>query len=423
MTRIKEILSDLIEQTKNQSNELSKINYVLRFDQYEPTKDLSPNEIDVKYEKTSFIIYELKEKIKRFIIKINNRSNSDVTKHPLNPSLTSDEINKIAFQMMKNELFRLEQNITNYNFFLNTILYLEEPSHTIKISTEEYKKIKINCLMFLLNCDYELDNSNYQNYQFSYKTKESIFVRKSMFDNGKGQMVEDRFTIKANIKDVAKIIRDSASHGEYYYEENGSIRIENSEDIPRINMNISFVELYNYIITNLSEETKDKYKWLFSLLETDNIAEFINSNRDNKKEISKQLIVLSLFNIIQYNLQHHFKDESMHSKIDLSMFNFNNHLSDDKNITSELSEYDKLLIIKNAIGHGNIHWDSNFLILENRWIRKRNKNNGKNKDIICSSAYLDILDFMCQQSLYHISTISQSEYAMYESSLNSDKRL
>ena len=80
------------------------------------------------------------------------------------------------------------------------------------------------------------------------------------------------------------------------------------------------------------------------------------------------MIILMLNNIVQYNIEHHFKEtESEIDNLDLSAFSIFDENNNGIDITANLTNKDKLMNIKNAIGHDNVTWNGDELIFINDW--------------------------------------------------------
>lgn len=122
--------------------------------------------------------------------------------------------------------------------------------------------------MFLLDVDYENDSMNEI---YSFPNISISIIENRIKRDGR----EDDFTVKAKGKKYAKILRDAASHGEFYpndqrnnfshvnfdihneeiFRESSILRIENSKDIPRIGMNLQYGILHKFVMDNLSDDT------------------------------------------------------------------------------------------------------------------------------------------------------------------------
>lgn len=422
--KLKMEIIDFDASLKKKSNEIRKLQYLLQYGNLNKNSQLNDNEIDVEYEKTDFILFEFSEKFKLYKKILEEKSNSKV----FEPPLTHDEINNFAFRMIINEYSRLNQNIINYNFFMKTLSAFYKLGVNEKI--EDQGVIKTSILMFLLDCDYEKNPDIYEQYNFS---NISVKYRENKYQNGS----DDVMTIKAKNNRVAKMLRDAASHGEFYPEDQrnnlmhsnyriedndlifppSTIRIENSEVIPRIGFNMSYENLNKFVVDNLSEETRSKYKLLIKIVESENIEDVIYSSDGLSKDSIKEIMILMLHNIVQYNTEHHFKDLQMEDKIDLSKFNFYNLLMGGVDITSDLPQIKKLMTIKNALGHDNVNWNGDSLELINNWVPARGRA-VQNKAVI---SFNDIIFMFMQYNLYTVSTISQGEYDMYYKKSNNTK--
>jgi len=422
--RLKVEIIDFEANLKKKSNEIKKLQYLLQYGKSTKKSPLNDNEIDVEYEKTEFILFEFSEKFKLYKKLLEEKSNSKI----FDPPLMQNEINNFTFRMIINEYSRLNQNIINYNFFMKTLVSFYKLGVNEKI--EDQNVIKTSILMFLLDCDYEKNTDIYEQYNFS---NISVKYRENKYQNGN----DDIMTIKAKTKRIAKMLRDAASHGEFYPEDqrnnlmhlnykiedndlilpSSTIRIENSEVIPRIGFNMSYETLNKFVMENLSEEIKNKYSFLIKIVESKNIEDVIYSTDGLTKDSIKEIMILMLHNIVQYNTEHHFKDLQMEDKIDVSKFSFYNLLMGEVDITSDLPQLKKIMNVKNALGHDNVNWSGDNLELINDWTPARGRA-VKNKAVI---SFNDLIFMFIQHNLYNVSTISQGEYDMYYKKSNSIK--
>lgn len=361
-----------------------------------------------------WVCFELSEKIKLYILTIIKKT---YNLH-FNPPLTQEEINNIAFQQVNNEYSRLYQNIINYKFFLKMLsLYY----HTeCKITITNQQIIKTSILMFLLVCDYKHNQKKYDNFDFS---KIIIHSEINRCQNGK----EDVLPVKVKKQQVAKMIRNSASHGEFYlniqrnnvgsiYKDafscSKSIKIQNSGVIPQVSFNISLEDVKSFIRNNFSPDIRIKYMFLINIVNSDDIENVINNEKAITKDNIKELLILTLHNTIQYNTEHHFTDLHIEDLFDLSRFKFFDYLDDNKKeITSVLSNMEKIMNLKNALGHNSIKWKGDILELENKWSSKKKEP----VDVMCCIEFNDLIMFFMQQNLYRFSSISQADFDRYHS--------
>lgn len=118
-----------------------------------------------------------------------------------------------------------------------------------------------------------------------------------------------------------------------------------------------------------------------------------------KDELLKTLAILSMFNIVQYNNENHFKN--IHD-----MKNKENRLIDSLKIKEffsttysqdEKTNYDILQTIKNAIGHMNVIVNGDIITFYN-----------KMKEEKCSCSITDLFNFLLVDDLY--SMTSQTSY-------------
>ena len=410
--KIRVELEDIQDGLKKEIDEFRNTKYLLNHGK--TVDESTENIIDTEYFKTSYILFETQEKIKLY----KESLESKLANTNFNPSLTDAQKRMLIFRTIINEWSRLSTNLINYNFFLNCLSNFYNGKN--KISEKDADIIKTSMLMFILVTDFENNKAKYENYQFPDFKIECI----ENYNSG----VADRMTSKAQNREISKIIRDAASHGEFYpgdqrnnimhrkydpvnlFPNSSMIIIENSSIIPRIGMNLNFESLKYYVMDSVSDETKRKYPFIINII-NNNINETIENI--NKNDI-KELIVLMLNNIIQYNTEHHFKLADMSNSFNFDMFVYIDKLNDDLDITNQLSNDEKLMNVKNALGHNNVRWDNDEIILENIW----NPNRGKGKHVEIKSNFNDLVMFFMQYNIYDFSTISVSSFDIYRKNVN-----
>ena len=372
---------------------------------------------DNDYIKTLTIVSDFDNKRKYFEKMLKDK----ISTLRFDPPLSTEKENELVYRMLINEFGRLNNNLVSYNYFL-TFLSSYYKSGGIK-QPSNFNSFKINILMFLLDVDYEKNISAYENY--SFPEVPISYIENHLKRDGS----EDDFTIKAKNKKFAKILRDAASHGEFYpndqrnnfvhmnfkvqdeefLEESSMVRIENSKGIPRIGMNLQYGIIYNFVMDNLSDETKAKYNFLVKIVESNNFDEILNNCSSNDLN---QMLILILNNIVQYNLEHHFrKTENEIDKLDLSMFSIFDENNNGIDITSSLSSKDKLMNIKNAIGHDNISWNENEIVLINDWtpspLNTRDRRDPIKRRVVCNKEQL--IEFLLQNNLYNFAITNQAD--------------
>ena len=172
-------------------------------------------------------------------------------------------------------------------------------------------------------------------------------------------------------------------------------------------------------MSNLSDETKKKYGFLVKIIESDT---FENAISNCSKDDMNQMIVLILNNIIQYNIEHHYKEaDSMIDSLNLSMFKFYDELNNGLDITSNLTNKEKLMNIKNALGHDHIEFVNDDIVLINDWspTRPRDTRPQKKNKIVCSKK--DMIAFLLQNDLYQFSITNQVKNSIADTNKNSFK--
>lgn len=378
--------------------------------------DSDEYEYDVNYEKTFLILSDFERKIQYFKKLIKEK----VATLRFDPPITADKENELIHRMLINEYGILNNNLISYNYFLSFLSSYYKNESVEELSN--YNSFKINVLMFLLDVDYEKNATMYENYSFP-NIPISIIENHTKRDGS-----EDGFTVKAKNKNYAKILRDAASHGEFYpndqmnnfthmnfkvkdrelLNESSIVRIENSKGIPRIGMNLQYGILRDFVINNLSDDTKTKYDFLIKIVESNSFGSVITNC--SLKDFN-QMLVLMLNNIVQYNIEHHFKEsETEIDNLNLSMFNFYDENNDGIDITANLTNKDKLMNIKNAIGHDNIIWSDNQLVLINDWTPSHHSRDIRTpikRKIVCSRE--GVIEFLLQHDLYRFSISNQAD--------------
>ncbi len=367
-----------------------------------------------------YILRKLQEKKQLYISILSNY----IKDKYFDPPITPLQINYFANQMVKDEYIRLSQNLNNYNFFVSNLLNYYSDDDILCIPDNNIG-VKTSILMFLLVTDYEKNKINYNSYDLP-----DLKINYIASKNNHG--VDDDFTTKAKNREIATIIRNSASHGEYYVY-NDNIIFKNSRGIPRIDFTLSYNELYEFVMSNLTEDTKIKYKFLIKLL---NIRDY-NIGKCSKENL-KELMVFMLNNTIQYNYNHHFKTIEVSPKIfsktdtntfsdvinmskelDFSMFSYYDMTNDGVDVTTTLGNEEKLSIIKNGLGHDKAYWNFDEIIVDNIYIPSR----GKMKHKKCVTSFEKMIEFFINQNLYDTLLISKYDYYYLNSIRNNYSNL
>ena len=294
-----------------------------------------------------------------------------------------------------NQLYRIQYNIANYNTFICLMLrfFTKKKKYTDKIR-EYVDEFRLSMSAFILNMQFDNLVINIDNAYFSEEVRHSL-----------------HYISKSNDVNVSinKIIRNAISHGEYYlHNKNGKkyIKIENSGRKGKfLELEISYDEFIKYIKDNYLEEFNANYP-NFLLLSSILKENVVKENSIKKNEFIMSLITLNAFNIIEYNTQHHFKEIKYLNKfVDISNFIFKCS-EKSKYFEREITVYELLENIKNAIGHGNINYND-----ETEEIEFNNINPHKNPPEWVSSTKItlnDLIRFFSNSSLYNISTMTNS---------------
>ncbi len=415
LTDEEKIKLEIIEFQQNLRKEIIEISNIRFVLMHGKTHDDSNEyEYDPDYIKTLTIVSDFERKRKYFekILK------EKIASLRFDPPISSDKENELVSRMIINEFGRLNNNLISYNYFLSFLSSYYKNDNMEKLSN--FNSFKINTLMFLLDVDYEKNVSMYENYSFP-----DISI--SIIENHiKRDGREDDFTVKVKEKKYAKILRDAASHGEFYpndqrnnfahmnfdihneelLSESSIVRIENSKGIPRIGINLQYGILHKFVMDNLSDNTKLKYDFLVKIIEANSYQDVIENS--SSKDF-QQMIILMLNNIIQYNIEHHFKEtESEIDNLDLAGFSIYDENNNGIDITANLTNKDKLMNIKNAIGHDNITWNEDELILINDWTPSNPNRDTRapiKRKIVCNRQQL--IEFLLQSDLYNFAISNQ----------------
>lgn len=410
---------------QHEINESRNIRYLLTHGKL--TDDSDDINYDPEFLKTVSIMTDFKMKRDFF----ETRLKAKVKDLGIDPPLSSNEEKELISRMLINEYGRLNNNLISYNYFLAFLSSIY--GNNQKIDLSNFNSFKCNILMFLLDVDYEKNPQEYENYPFP-----NIPITFIANHVGKDNR-EDDLTVKAKSKRYAKILRDAASHGEFYpsdqrnnmahmnlntrdeqlFKETSIIRIENSSGIPRIGLNIQYRLLSDFVMSNLSNETKKKYDFLVKIIESNT---FENAISNCSKDDMNQMIILILNNIIQYNIEHHYKGaDSMIDSLDLSMFKFYDELNNGLDITSNLTNKEKLMNIKNALGHDHIEFVNDDIVLINDWspTRPRDTRPSRKNKIVCGKK--DMIAFLLQKDLYQFSITNQAKNSIATTNKNSFK--
>jgi len=406
-------IDEFLQDLKKEIKETSDIRFLLM---HGKTRDDS-NEYncDLDYMKTLSIISDFERKRQYFEKYLKEK----IASLRFDPPISIDKENELVYRMLINEYGRLNNNLISYNYFLSFLSSYYKNECMEKLSN--FNSFKTNILMFLLDVDYEKNATMYENYPFPNIT--ISFIENHIKRDGS----EDDFTVKAKNKNYAKILRDAASHGEFYpsdqrnnfahmnfkvqddelLNESSIVRIENSKGIPRIGINLQYGLLHSFVMDNLSDDTKLKYDFFIRIIEANSFDDVIANC--TLKDLD-QMLILMMNNIVQYNIEHHFKEtETEIDNLNLSMFSIFDENNNGINITNDLSNKDKLMNIKNAIGHDNVIWSGNDLVLINDW-RPSNPRDSRapiRRKIVCNRER--VMEFLLQNNLYSFAISNQAD--------------
>lgn len=290
-----------------------------------------------------------------------------------------------------NQLHRVHYNIINYNTFISLMLsILTNDKQYVSLTSEDTDTFILSISSFILGMQYDHSVNAIDNEYFSEEVRQS------------------QHTIRPNNTNVSisKIIRNAIAHGEYYlHDKNGKqyIKIENSGRTGKfLELEISYEEFLKHIKENYITAFKDNYPMFLPLASMVESGINYESLKLDKKNSLISLLALNAFNIIEYNTQHHFKEISnLDNILDISDFNFvcsPNSRYHGRNITV----YELLENVKNAIGHGNINYND-----KTEEIEFNNTNPHRNPPEWVSTTKIHIINlikFFGNQSLYNIST-------------------
>lgn len=301
-----------------------------------------------------------------------------------------------------NQLHRVQYNTINYNTFICLMLsLLTNDKKYVSITNDNTDTFILSISSFILGMQYDYSINDISNEYFSEEVRQSLHTTRSNSIN----------------VSISKIIRNAISHGEYYlHNKNGKeyIKIENSGRIGKFfELEISYEEFLKHIKENYISAFKGNYPIFLPLASMVESGLTYQSLKSDTKNSIISLLALNAFNIIEYNTQHHFKKISnLDSILDISNFKFDcsqNSKYNGRNITV----YELLENIKNAIGHGNINYNEKTSEIE-----FNNTNPHKNPPEWVSTTKIHIINlikFFGNQSLYNIST-QTSERTNYNNS-------
>lgn len=235
---------------------------------------------------------------------------------------------------------------------------------------------------------YEVLISNYNSIPKEFKSK-SPLIGKYLKENG---VTGDRDSIKSS--SIFIYLRNAASHGEIYpMIDKEMVTVENTpKGKEKTIREYSFDDIIKFatdiVLLFDNKDTSLFHQILFSNNHID-LADKIRFTT-NEEDLLKQFGALLLFNIIQYNNEHHFQliDNDSEIKQYIDKINIKDYFSasfdkDSKNI------YDFMEVIKNAIGHMNIDLSSNELKFTNA-----------KKDESVTTSLVKLYEFVLQSDIY-----------------------
>ncbi len=263
---------------------------------------------------------------------------------------------------------------------------MKKDSH--KINDEMNKLCSKYADSSIIQLMYEVLISNYNSIPKEFKSK-SPLIGKYLKENG---VTGDRDSIKSSSKFI--FIRNAASHGEIYPMINEETVIVKNTPKGKEQMirEYSFDDIIKFAIDiTLLFDNKDTSLFHQVLFSNDyiDLEDKIN-HTTNEVDLLKQFGALLLFNIIQYNNEHHFqliaKDSEIKQYIDKINIKEYFSTSFDKN---SKNIYDFMEVIKNAIGHMNIDLSGDELIFTNT---KKNE--------FVTTSLVKLYEFVLQSDIY-----------------------
>ena len=342
-----------------------------------------------------------------------------------------------------NEIFRILDLIYNNN----------SSTYNLSVINENVHILKINLAMFLINYSFEkmigdvrsiiqsdlgLASSNndeltnqFKNLNISIKERiidkiiskykdvqlvGDILGELKIFDeNGEltSLLKTKSSTFKRSYTSQLKAIRNAASHGEYYpnLEKESDIRlIVDNNGIKRFEYEyIDIIGIANKYIDMLSD--KNEIVMFLKLFRTNNLENTVYlclQDENSKNKLIETICILSLFNVIQYNNEKHFRDKNENSLLKKMNINFNesqNYLDKFdigyyfKSSFNTASSDEVLQTIKYAIGHMKFKYNGQEFIFTNP----------ENHSQKCSCNIGKLLLFISEDEVYNL-TISTSYY-------------
>lgn len=342
-----------------------------------------------------------------------------------------------------NELFRILDLIYNNNSSVSNISEINENAHILKI----------NLAMFLINYSFEkmigdvkniikndlgLANSNndeisnqFKNLNVSAKEKivdeiinkykdvqlvGDILGELKCFDENvelTNLLKTKSSTFKRSYTSQLKTIRNAASHGEYYpnLEKESDIRlIVDNNGMQRFEYDyIDIIGIANKYVDMLSDKSEiEMFLKLFRSNNLENTLYLYLQDENSKNKFIETICILSLFNVIQYNNEKHFRDkndDSILKKMNIDFNESHNYLDKFdigyyfKSSFNPASTDEVLQTIKYAIGHMNFKFDDQEFIFTNP----------ENPSQKCSCNIGKLLLFISEDDVYNL-TMSTSYF-------------
>lgn len=342
-----------------------------------------------------------------------------------------------------NEIFRILDLIYNNNSSNHNVSEINDNAHILKI----------NLAMFLINYSFEkmivevrsiikndlgLTNSNndelsnqFKNLNISDKEKivdeiinkykdiqlvgDILGELKCFDENGEltNLLKTKSPTFKRSYTSQLKTIRNAASHGEYFpkLEKESDIKlIVDNNGIQRFEYEyIDIIGIANRYVDMLTDKSEiGMFLKLFRSNNLENTLYLCLQDESSKNKLIETICILSLFNVIQYNNEKHFRDkngDSILKKMNID-FNESQNYLDKINIGyyfkssfNPTSTDEALQTIKYAIGHMNFKFDGQEFIFTNP----------ENSSQRCSCSIGKLLLFISEDDVYNL-TMSTSYY-------------
>lgn len=338
----------------------------------------------------------------RYNLKINNHifrmlnymiNNDNEYRKRINESLYNPLINKEI------NIFKLTMSFFLVNLIFESIrdkidLILDKPEEeTIELLEQLIKEYNndVQTIGEVLVSRYKDIKDNQEKHN-KYRIMRDILISKE-FDG--------------NRVSLFNITRNSSSHGEFYpiIEENNyiDIKLDNNGQEKRV---MSLQTLLTFVDSKISSlPVNENYTLLVDFYKSTDLLSTMEEYKNNGKseEVIKLLAVLSMYNIVQYNLEPLYKNLTISRKNNIKKINI---LNIKKYFTTsydndEKENYTILETIKHAIGHMHIRYENDNIVFYN-----------KQNDEWCMSSIFDLFNFSLNSGILNMA-VATTYYQHY----------